>query len=574
MKAIPLMRGAHKRGSLLSFNPIAAAVLVSGFLSISIFGQVRHSVTLEAGSKPARLYSIAGAVTNSVTGELVAGATMTLLCGDQRQLVQTALTDPEGHFAFDPVPAQKCALFATRRGYMGTYFNEHNQFSSAIVTGEDQDTEHISFHINPGAMIRGSVTDDAGEPVENARILLVRKTTLGGLGERIVKSISGETDDRGRFEYWNLLPGTYFLAVKADPWFARHPRSTGANETNEPAGDERRRLAAALDLAYPVTYYDSSTDERAATPIPIRSGDRIEVNVMLHAAPALHLTVHMPEADPQSPRGYTIPHIRQTVFGEEDFAPASFGMRTTSGLAEFTGIAPGHYSVTHGNPPQTSEIDAAGSQELDLSSALPVTSVDMKVRMADGSQTPKPLTFILVPGDLTHRPISAKMDEKPQIHFDSVAPGMWTVVAASQRLNLAVVSIGSGSRLQADSRFVVKNRSLSLIVTLAQGKTSIEGFAFKDGKGMAGVMVILVPKDPAACLAQFQLDQSDSDGSFLLRAVVPGDYTLVAIENGWDLPWARADATRKYLQDGIPITITGASGPSMHLSIPIKIQPR
>ena len=28
-------------------------------------------------------------------------------------------------------------------------------------------------------------------------------------------------------------------------------------------------------------------------------------------------------------------------------------------------------------------------------------------------------------------------------------------------------------------------------------------------------------------------DQSDSDGSFALRDVVPGQYTVVAIQDGW-----------------------------------------
>lgn len=571
--AIPYKRGATRPSSGLSSIPFAAA-LIAAALSIPVLAQSQHGVLREAGSKPAKLYPIAGSVANSMSGEMVPGATVTLFCGDQRHLAYTTLTDADGHFAFDPVPAQKCAMLATRRGYMATFFNEHDQYSSAIVTGENQNTEHILFHINPGAMIRGFVTDDAGEPVEGAHVLLVRKTTTGGLGERMVKSISGETDDNGRFEYWNLVPGAYFLAVKANPWFARHPSSISSDETNASASDERRRLAAALDVAYPITYYDSSNDERAAAPIPVRSGDRIQADVMLHTVPALHLTVHTPDVDPQSMRSSGMLLMRETVFGEEDFVPASYATQTPQGLAEFAGVAPGHYTVMHGNPPQVTEIDSVGSQELDLSSGAPVTSVDLKVRMADGSPSPKPLNFVLVPDDLVHRPIPAQMDEKSQAHFNSVPPGLWNVLAAGKNLSLAVVSIGSGSRLQTDSRFVMKNRSLSFTVTLAQGKTNIEGFAFKEGKGQAGAMIVLVPKEPAASLAQFRLDQSDSDGSFLLRQVVPGDYTLAAIENGWDLNWARPDATRKYLQGGLAIKVTDASTNLFKLLEPVVIQPR
>ena len=562
MTAIRLTRRASRS---------ATAILFVAALTIPVFAQTRPTAPRPSAPK---LYPIAGTITNSLTGETVPGATVTLFCGDERHLAHTTLSDADGHFAFDPIPAQKCAMLATRRGYMATYFNEHDQYSSAIVTGEGQDTEHIPFRINPGAMIRGFVTDDAGEPIEGAHVLLVRKTTAGGLGERLIKSIADETDDNGLFENWNLVPGTYFLAVKADPWFARHPRSTSPGETNASASDERRRLAATLDVAYPVTYYDSSTDERAATPIQIRSGDRIQADIMLHAVPALHLTVHRPEVEPQTMRSNGALLMRQSIFGEDDFAPVSYATQSPSGLAEFAGVAPGHYSVMHGNPPQVTEIDTAGSQELDLSSGAPVTSVDMKVRMADGSSAPKPLTFILVPDDLVHRPIPVKANEEGKVHFDAVPPGLWNVIVASENLWPAVVSIQSGSRLQVDSRFVMKSRSLSLTVTVALGKTNIEGFAFKDGRGQAGVMVVLVPKDPAASLEEFRLDQSDSDGSFLLRQVIPGDYTLVAIEDGWDLNWGRPEATRPYLPKGIPITVTATSGASMHLSAPISIQPR
>jgi len=33
-------------------------------------------------------------------------------------------------------------------------------------------------------------------------------------------------------------------------------------------------------------------------------------------------------------------------------------------------------------------------------------------------------------------------------------------------------------------------------------------------------------------------DQSDSDGIFTLHSVVAGQYTVVAISDGWDLEWA------------------------------------
>jgi hypothetical protein len=41
----------------------------------------------------------------------------------------------------------------------------------------------------------------------------------------------------------------------------------------------------------------------------------------------------------------------------------------------------------------------------------------------------------------------------------------------------------------------------------------------------------------AATRDLFRRDQSDLDGTFSLHGVIPGTYTVVAIDNGWDLDW-------------------------------------
>jgi len=553
---------------------LAVGALVAVLASATIFARAQQAGLPTADLRPAaNLYRIAGTVTNSVTGEVVPGATLTLLAGQPRKVILTALSDADGHFALDPVAAGKYSLRASRRGYMTTAFDEHEQYSSAIVTGADQDTEHIPFHLNPGAMIRGVVTDDAGEPVEQANVLLMHKTKFGGLGEHLVKSISGVTDDAGLFEFWNLLPGTYFLAVKAEPWFALHPRLTTGNDI---AGEEQREAAAALDVAYPVTYYGGVTDEAAITPIPIASGDRVDADVALHAVPAVHLTLHMPEGNAGQRRFDMLPSLHQTVFGEQDFSPVSFPQPgpAGSGLMEFRGTAPGHYSVMQGDPPRVTEIDTTGNQEVDITSGAPTFSVDMKIRMSDGSAPPQPLEMTLLSDDSSLRRITARLMGTSEVHFGSVPPGKWNLLAESSNLWLGVVSIQSGTTATTDNRIVVKDRRLSLTAVVAQGKTSVEGFANRNGKGEAGVMVVLIPKDPGASLEEFRRDQSDSDGSFLLQNVTPGEYTVVAIEDGWDLDWARPEVISRYLKGGTVVAVRENTGPSMRLSAPITIQMR
>ena len=75
----------------------------------------------------------------------------------------------------------------------------------------------------------------------------------------------------------------------------------------------------------------------------------------------------------------------------------------------------------------------------------------------------------------------------------------------------------------------------------------MEGFAKKDGKPAAGVMIVLIPSDVNDNVELFRRDQSDLDGSFLLPNVIPGKYTAVPIENGWELEWGRPEVLSQYL---------------------------
>lgn len=87
-------------------------------------------------------------------------------------------------------------------------------------------------------------------------------------------------------------------------------------------------------------------------------------------------------------------------------------------------------------------------------------------------------------------------------------------------------------------------------------------------------MVVLVPKDLTALHGMARRDQSDSDGSFALHDVVPGQYTVVAVQDGWDLDWAQPEVIGRYLPGGIPVTVTGNSGKLLSLAGPVPVQPR
>src|SRR5215467_2997246 len=162
-------------------------------------------------------YRVSGMVVDAATGAPLSGAQVTLT-SSMAPGVEAMLTDESGQFAFDDVPASKYVLSAKRKGYLEQLYKQHQQFSTAIVTGPGLNMENLRFDLRPGASISGVVTDEAGEPVRNAQVTLIQREVF--MGRRNTFQRSGTiTNDLGQFRFGHLTPGTYFIAVSATPWY-------------------------------------------------------------------------------------------------------------------------------------------------------------------------------------------------------------------------------------------------------------------------------------------------------------------------------------------------------------------
>jgi len=530
------------------------------------------SLPVCAQAKPGsgKLYRIAGTLTDSLTGAPIAGATIALANLPARQNIQNTETDEQGRFALDPVPAAKYALTAARRGYLTEEFDQHESYSSAIVTGEGQDTEHIPFKLDAEAVLRGTVTDEAGEPVRGGAVFVQHWTGWGGMGEHLEEVPSQILDDLGEFETWNLRPGKYVAAVGATPWYAVHPH---VSELAEARSAEERAGMAALDVAYPLTYAGSVTDEDSSAPITVGAGSVTELNFTLHAVPAMHLTVRVP---PSAEGGYQrAPVVRQTLFSEEEEGPEAPRRVETAGVVHWEyALAPGHYRVTGGTPARTMEIDLNADLDVDLGAGDAMVETKLKVRMADGSPPDKNLEIQLLSGAALARSRIGHVNDTGEVQLSDLTPGEWVAYPHAYQKVLAVVAQERGGKTRADSRIDLTRGQSEVTLVLAEGKTGVEGFAHKDGHGQAGVMVVLVPRNPAANIWEFRRDQSDSDGSFLLLNVVPGEYTVVAIEGGWDLDWMKPGVIEPYLAGGERVTVRANDGETVRLGAPVKVEKR
>jgi hypothetical protein len=166
------------------------------------------------------------------------------------------------------------------------------------------------------------------------------------------------------------------------------------------------------------------------------------------------------------------------------------------------------------------------------------------------------------------------IDAAGEATFDSIPAGKYALVAFSPDKRYSVVrTVSSGVETPGDDLTVAPGSSLSVTAFLAVGKVTVEGFVKRAGKPSSGVMVALIPKDPQSHVDMFRRDQSDSDGSFVLPAVIPGTYTLIAVEDAWGFQWLQPDVLNRYLQHGQNLTVGELMTNSVHLPDPVEVQP-
>ncbi|MBI3474785.1 MAG: carboxypeptidase regulatory-like domain-containing protein [Acidobacteria bacterium] len=517
----------------------------------------------QIGQIPTGSWRIAGTVVNANTGVPLARTRLTIQDTKIRRNTQNTISSDSGHFEFH-VPAGKFALQGAKRGFITGAYNQHDQYSTAIVTGvAGVDSGNLTLRLAPNAVLSGKVLDEYGEPVRQSQVMVYRESRFSGVS-RITRFRGTVTDDLGRYEVTPLDSGTYFVSVKASPWYAMHPPS------NREGPNSPVQVDPGLDVAYPVTFYGDATEADEATPIPVRGGDHLEADIHVNPTPALHLLFHA--GDNGSPIAY--PELQRSVFdGLEEVDGGNFEM-VSPGMFELTGVATGRYLVrmpdSNGHLKEPIAANLTNSQELDTAAGNSTSTVKVKVELTGANALPAPIQIGLRSSQ--GAVIASRTDAKGEATFSEVIPGKYDMMAGSPNDNYTVTRVrGEGGAIAGRSLNVPAASSVSVTATLIGGSVTIDGFAKQNGKGFAGAMVVLIPDNPEANIDRFHRDQTDLDGSFTLYNVTPGTYTVIAIENGWDLDWAKPAVLAHYGSNGPSVTVQANQKGTVHLAATVTV---
>jgi len=481
---------------------------------------------------PAGKFRISGKTVNAVTGQVLAGAEVSIAKAEQLDAVlQKMLTNDDGSFSFAGLEPGKYLLVGQGNGFSRQSYEQHGIYSSAVVVGSGLISENLVFRLRPDGRIVGRVVDENQEPVPGAMVYLFRSDSSAGFKE-IFQREQVSTDDRGYYRLPHIEPGRYYVLVSAQPWYGQIAQ-TNANG-NQSAADK-----AAFDVVFPLTFYPGVADAGSASPIVLVEGQEFTADFILNVIPALHLRLnHLNNFPNRSAR------LGARVFGTE-ISP--LGKRETPAdqdSREIAGLAPGKYVLNIESYGAVKErhatvVNVTADMEFDVDAAPPAPSIRGVVQK-DGGLNLAPQAFVLLWNPRRNESLEAAIDNKGQFEFtpDLLAPGDYSVFVASGPNSTIGSLSATGAQVDGQTIRVTTANPIQLKIELSRNLSTINGIARRNNEPLAGVMIVLVPQSPQKNLAVFRRDQSDSDGTFTLHDVLPGRYKILAIEDAWEVEWA------------------------------------
>ena len=521
-------------------------------------------------SQASQLYPIAGVVVDAVSGAPLPRAELSIsLNDDELKLV----AGEDGRFRFAGLEAGKYLLSAQARGYLREAFDQHGAYSTAIAVGPGLDSAHLVFRLHPQAVIHGRVTDEHGDPVRHAVVQLFANSNAQGTRANFAQTQT-QTDDLGEYRCTHLPAGKYYVVVQAQPWYAQ--TGLARRVAPEPGAStfvrQRSDLNPLLDVVYPVTFYPGVLNERSASELNITAGGQEEANIQLQPVPSVHVILTNLPIDPNNPNDPGI-NANRKIFGSIPVGfPMVFG-EVSPGEFEIAGLPPGEVTFTIGagrNRPEgtrTFTANVAGSDTLDASAAGPFAKVSGRVIAPAAAAPVGRAQLILVADD--NQNTSAELQKDGTFSLPSVERGTYRVFVSSSRGAAPVQKVSaSGARLAGRKLAVEGPQEVQLTITLASGTGQVTGAAQLDEKPQAGVLVLLLPESGENLEDDFRMDQSDSDGTFALRDILPGRYLLMAIENGWDLQWSNPAELKPFREHAQAIEI--APGDAKNITVNVQ----
>jgi hypothetical protein len=172
---------------------------------------------VQAAPPAAGTAQISGVIKSSSDDSAV-GRARVIAASDALPEARVTISAADGKYALTELPAGSYTVTVTRTGYAPqVYATGRATVSTPIVVANAQHVANVDFALVPGGFIAGRILDEDGTPFAGAEVdALVTRSEKGS--DSLFSVSTAQTDDRGEFRLFGLVPGQYYISA-GDPAF-------------------------------------------------------------------------------------------------------------------------------------------------------------------------------------------------------------------------------------------------------------------------------------------------------------------------------------------------------------------
>lgn len=522
--------------------------------------------------------TVAGNVVRLDTGEPLRKAKVILQSHTADGFTDFCLTDEQGHFLLENVPAGSYSLEVSRNGYLeADYGQKKPGVPGAILTiNAGQRMTDLVFKLARAAAISGHVFDEDGEAVPKAEVIAYRASKKSGKEQRNnYEPVS--TNDLGEFRIYDLLPGRYYLAVNYRSQEHVRLRSELAKQK--------------LNLGYPPMFYPNTTDPARAQALSVGPGDEIRsVDFLLRPSHLVSVSGRVmntfPANSPASgtvslyPRGSGLMDAAQELSDTFQLKDGTFVIRN---------VPPGAYDLFASWVDRDSRDWHRAKRQLDVGNTdvegITITisrGVDISGHLTwDGSPggDSQDLIVILQPleeNEIGFRPQMVKSDGTFQLK--NVPEGTYRPVVHTRGRegNYFLKSARYGTATITDAGLTIQpGAELPLELTMSSRAALLRGVVLNaDSLPAVDAAVVLIPDPPQREVKnRYKSVTTDQNGKFSMTGITPGDYKLFSwdsseeSEEQYGEDWFDPDWLKPFETKGESVHLEEADEKSVNLTL-------